>query len=120
MTISTVTGTGSTTCVLLSSGSGVALPQNVATSLLQLASETISVTGSHALLQVRTESTNNNWCQVSLTIDGAEVYNSAAGDKSDLIVPLSLGSHTVTFTAVAFNSSLTMTTCSLIVIDLGI
>jgi hypothetical protein len=120
VSVTTTTGTGTVACLLTSVGTSVALPMDVTTSLLQTASATITATGHRVAFLMRTVSTNDNWCQLSLTIDGTEVYSDSSGKQDNFSTVLTVGSHTVTFVATAFNSSLTMLKCGLTVFDLGI
>lgn len=120
MAISTTTGTGTMTCRLVSSGTNIPLPTNTTTSLLQAASETVTTTGGHVAFLFRTATTNDSWCQLSLQVDGTEVYNASAGIQDSLNLPLASGSHTVVFNAFVFNGSITMIKCGLTVLDLGL
>ena len=120
MAVTTVTGSAATTTLLVSTGTSVALPVNTATSLLQTPSATITATGHRVAFLFRTVSSNDNWCQVSLTVDGTEIYNDSTGKQDSLNLVLAAGTHTVTFTAIAFNSDLTMLKCGLTALDLGI
>lgn len=120
MVISTAVGSGTMTCLLVSTATNVVLTQNVETSLMQAASETITTTGNHVAFLFRSDSDNDSWCQVSLKVDGVEVYNDSSGTQDSFNVSLSAGSHIIAFTAIAFNGNLTMLKCGLTILDLGI
>ena len=116
----TVTGSGTVVTKMVSTGTNLIIPQNQTTSLLQ--SATVSITGSSTLVLFlgRVATTNDDSCQVSITVDGTEVYNDAAGMQIIMRLPLTVGSHTVKFEAFGLANDITAYAFGLTAIDLGL
>lgn len=120
MTVSTSTGSGAMACLLIATAVNETLRRNQSTSLLQSASETVTTSGGHVAFLLKAVTSQDEWCQLSITVDGTEVYNEAPGGQDSFNLPLTAGDHVVTFTAFAFNADLTVRKCGLTVLDLGI
>lgn len=116
----TVTGSGTVVTKMISSGTNLIIPQNQTTSLLQGASVNITGSSTNVLFLGRIDTTNNGQCQVSITIDGTEVYSAEAGIQIILRLPLAAGSHTVKFEAFGLANDITAIAYGLTAIDLGL
>lgn len=120
MSITTSTGSGTPTTLLVSTAASVALPQDTSTSLFQAASASVTGTGRTCAVIGRTTADFPLYVQVDISVDGTSIYNDHAGQQIVVKLPLTAASHTVTFTAYAFNQPCNMTTAGLMILDLGL
>lgn len=122
MAVTTSTGSAATKTLLVSTGSSanIAVPVNTSASLFQAANATITGSGTTALFLGRVISNSDQNCQVDISIDGVSIYSGSSGQQIIARAALSLGSHTVTYTAFALNGDITVMVAGLTVIDLGL
>lgn len=119
----TTTGAGTTTTLVVSSVTNVAMTQNATTDLFQSGAVTVNAPGHTVLILARTQISNatlNNQCQVNIVVDGTTVFTDIAGGQIIYRQPLSAGSHTIDFNVYSFVSGLTMTVAGFTAIDLGL
>lgn len=117
---STSTGSGTPTSLLVSTAASVALPQDTSTSLLQGASATVTATGHTCVFIGRTVADLPLYVNVDISVDGTSIYNDHAGQQIVVKAPLTAGSHTVTFTAYAFNQVCNISAAGLMLLDIGL
>lgn len=120
MSTVTTTGSGTLTTLMVSTGTNLVIPQYQTVSLLQSASATITGSGTTVLLLGRVETSHNDACEVIVTVDGNTLLDTSAGEQIILRLPLSVGSHTVEFTAFAVANDVTAEVFGLTAIDLGL
>jgi hypothetical protein len=120
VTATTTTGSGTPASLLVSKATSVSLPANASTSLFQNSSATVTGSGHTCLFLGRTDSSANDFVQISINVDGTDIFDGSAGDQIVVSYVLSSGSHTITFNAFALNSSATMTVASLSIVDTGL
>lgn len=122
MAVATNTGSVATKTLLVSTGTSilVTVPVNTSASLFQTANATVTGSGTTVLFLGRVISNSDSNCQVDISIDGVSIYSGSSGQQIIARATLPLGSHTVTYTAFALNSDVTVTTAGLTVIDLGL
>lgn len=120
MSTSTVTGSGTLTTLALSNGTNLVVPQFQYVSLLQGADVTFTALGNTVLLLGRVETTNDAQCSVEIDIDGANVYTDGAGLQIITRLPLTAGSHTLTFKAFGLANDVLAEVFGLTIVDLGI
>lgn len=122
MAVVTNTGSAATKTLLVSTGSSVTIPVtvNTSSSLFQAANATVTGSGTTALFLGRVISNSDQNCQVDISVDGVSIYSGSSGQQIIARAVLPVGSHTVTYTAYALNSSITVTTAGLTIIDLGL
>lgn len=120
MAVTTITGSGATTTLVLSTATAVALTQNATTNLMQAGAVTVTGTGRTVLFLVRTSSTNNPQCQVNVLIDGSVVASDVAGTQIIYRQVLAVGSHTIDFNVYSFGAGTLMNAAGLTVLDLGL
>lgn len=117
---STSTGSGTPTSLLVSTATSVALSQDTSTSLFQTTNATVTGSGHTCVFIGRTTADVNLYVQVDISVDGVSVYSDHAGQQIVVKQVLSAGSHTVTFTAYAFNKACNMLVAGLMLLDLGL
>lgn len=120
MAITTVTGTGSPTTLVVSAAQSVSLTVNTTTDLLQSGAVSVTGEGHTVLFLARTASNNDDQCQVNILVDGVIVYTDIAGTQIIYRQVLTSGSHTIDFNVYALDSGITMSAAGLTVIDLGL
>lgn len=122
MAVTTSTGSAATKTLLVSTGTSilVSVPVNTSASLFQAANATITGSGTTALFLGRVVSNSDANCQVEIDIDGVPIFSGSSGQQIIARATLPLGSHTVTYTAFALNSDVTVTVAGLTIIDLGL
>lgn len=121
MAATTATGTAATTTLLVSTGSSpFSVPINTSVSLFQSANATITGSGKTALFLGRVVSNSDANCQVEIDVDGTPIFSGSSGQQIIARAVLGVGSHTVTYTAFALNSDVTVSIAGLTIIDLGL
>jgi len=116
----TSTGSGTPTTLLVSTAASVPLPVNTSTNLFQGATTTIVGTGHTVAIIGRTVADLPLYVQVDISIDGTSVYNDHAGQQIVVKQVLTAASHTITFTATAFNQACNISAAGLMILDLGL
>lgn len=119
MPIVTNVGAATTTTLLVSAGT-TTIAANSSASLLQAANVNVTGSGTTVLFMGRVKSNDDNDCQVELNVDGVTIFAGSSGEQIIAHVTLSVGSHTVTYTAFALNNDVIVTAAGLIAIDLGL
>jgi hypothetical protein len=120
MAISTTTGSGTLTTLLVSTGTDLVVPENESVSLLQNESVTITGSGTNVLFLGRVSTTDDGQCQANLTVDSTTIYSDATGQQIIARLALGAGSHTITFTAFALSNDVTANVFGLTIVDLGL
>lgn len=120
MSTVTTAGTGTLTTLMVSTGTGLLLPQYQYTSLLQGANSTITGSNTTILFLGQVSTSHDSACEVTITVDGSTILDTSAGGQIILRFPLSTGSHTIEFTAFSLAHDVTAETFGLTIIDLGL
>lgn len=118
-TATTVTGSGTPTSLLVSTAANIPLPQDTSTSLFQAANATVTASGHTCVMIGRTVADLPLYVNVDISVDGTSVYNDHAGQQIVVKLPMITGSHTITFTAYAFNKPCNISVAGLMILDLG-